>query len=201
MKEINKIPLPQGTKLYEVFNTTEIINGSINNIVQTLLWGGLWVILVVWLFLRAWRSSLIISLSIPFSMLIALVTMMISGFTINVFTLMSMVVAIGMVVDNSIVVVENINKYLDRGIKKKEASMFATGEMGLAISASTLTTIAVFFPLIFAGGIVGIFFQQFSYNWCCYYAWFTIDSSHPNSYTYKPNARGACKTEKEAQDI
>ncbi len=162
MKEINKIPLPQGTKLYEVFNTTEIINGSINNIVQTLLWGGLWVILVVWLFLRAWRSSLIISLSIPFSMLIALVTMMISGFTINVFTLMSMVVAIGMVVDNSVVVVENINKYLDRGIKKKEASMFATGEMGLAISASTLTTIAVFFPLIFAGGIVGIFFQQFS---------------------------------------
>ncbi|HQP90979.1 MAG TPA: efflux RND transporter permease subunit, partial [Bacteroidales bacterium] len=112
MKEINNIPLPQGTNLYEVFNTTEIINGSINNIVQTLLWGGLWVILVVWLFLRAWRSSLIISLSIPFSMLIALVTMMISGFTINVFTLMSMVVAIGMVVDNSIVVVENINKYL-----------------------------------------------------------------------------------------
>ena len=162
MKEINNIPLPQGTNLYEVFNTTEIINGSINNIVQTLLWGGLWVILVVWLFLRAWRSSLIISLSIPFSMLIALITMMISGFTINVFTLMSMVVAIGMVVDNSIVVVENINKYLDRGIKKKEASMFATGEMGLAISASTLTTIAVFFPLIFAGGIVGIFFQQFS---------------------------------------
>lgn len=162
MNEINNIPLPQGTKLYEVFNTTEIINGSINNIVRTLLWGGLWVILVVWLFLRAWRSSLIISLSIPFSMLIALVTMMISGFTINVFTLMSMVVAIGMVVDNSVVVVENINKYLDRGIKKKEASMFATGEMGLAISASTLTTIAVFFPLIFAGGIVGIFFQQFS---------------------------------------
>jgi len=162
MKEINNIPLPQGTNLYEVFNTTEIINGSINNIVQTLLWGGLWVILVVWLFLRAWRSSLIISLSIPFSMLIALVTMMISGFTINVFTLMSMVVAIGMVVDNSVVVVENINKYLDRGIKKKEASMFATGEMGLAISASTFTTIAVFFPLIFAGGIVGIFFQQFS---------------------------------------
>lgn len=162
MKEINNIPLPQGTNLYEVFNTTEIINGSINNIVRTLLWGGLWVILVVWLFLRAWRSSLIISLSIPFSMLIALVTMMISGFTINVFTLMSMVVAIGMVVDNSVVVVENINKYLDRGIKKKEASMFATGEMGLAISASTLTTIAVFFPLIFAGGIVGIFFQQFS---------------------------------------
>ena len=162
MKEINNIPLPQGTNLYEVFNTTEIINGSINNIVQTLLWGGLCVILVVWLFLRAWRSSLIISLSIPFSMLIALITMMISGFTINVFTLMSMVVAIGMVVDNSIVVVENINKYLDRGIKKKEASMFATGEMGLAISASTFTTIAVFFPLIFAGGIVGIFFQQFS---------------------------------------
>lgn len=162
MKEINNIPLPQGTNLYEVFNTTEIINGSINNIVQTLLWGGLWVILVVWLFLRAWRSSLIISLSIPFSMLIALVTMMVSGFTINVFTLMSMVVAIGMVVDNSIVVVENINKYLDRGIKKKEASMFATGEMGFAISASTFTTIAVFFPLIFAGGIVGIFFQQFS---------------------------------------
>lgn len=162
IKEINNIPLPKGTNLYEVFNTTEIIKGSINNITQTLLWGGLWVILVVWLFLRAWRSSLIISLSIPFSMLIALITMMISGFTINVFTLMSMVVAIGMVVDNSIVIVENINKYLDRGIKKKEASMFATGEMGLAISASTLTNIAVFFPLIFAGGIVGIFFQQFS---------------------------------------
>ena len=119
MKEISKIPLPQGTKLYEVFNTTEIIDGSINNIVQTLLMGRIMVILVVWLFLRAcvlFNNKSFYS----FSMLIALITMMISGFTINVFTLMSMVVAIGMVVDNSIVVVENINKYLDRGIKRKK---------------------------------------------------------------------------------
>ncbi|GAB6278013.1 MAG: efflux RND transporter permease subunit [Lentimicrobium sp.] len=162
MKEVDRIPLPAETHLYEVFNTTEIIQGSISNITRTLLWGGLWVILVVWLFLRAWRSSIIISLSIPFSMLIALITMMVSGYTINVFTLMSMVVAIGMVVDNSIVVVENITKYLEKGIRKKEASMFATGEMGRAITASTLTTIAVFFPLIFAGGIVGVFFEQFA---------------------------------------
>ncbi|MDD3756076.1 MAG: efflux RND transporter permease subunit [Bacteroidales bacterium] len=161
-KEIACLQLPPETNIYEVFNTTEIIKGSINNITETLLWGGLCVIIVVWLFLRAWRSSLIISLAIPFSLLIALITMMVAGFTINVFTLMSMVVAIGMIIDNNIVVVENITKYIDRGIRKKEASIFATGEMGQAITASTFTTIAVFFPLIFAGGIVGMFFQQFA---------------------------------------
>ncbi|MGB3841074.1 MAG: efflux RND transporter permease subunit, partial [Bacteroidales bacterium] len=94
-KEIACLQLPPETNIYEVFNTTEIIKGSINNITETLLWGGLCVIIVVWLFLRAWRSSLIISLAIPFSLLIALITMMVAGFTINVFTLMSMVVAIG----------------------------------------------------------------------------------------------------------
>ena len=152
--------LPPDVEIDEIFNTAEIIEVTLNNLGSTVWWGAVWVILVVFLFLRHIRSSLIIILSIPFSLIIAFIVIYVAGYTVNIFSLMSLVVAMGMVVDNAIVVLENITKHIEKGVRPREASIFATGEMGKAIIASTFTTIAVFLPMLFIGGIVGIMFQQ-----------------------------------------
>jgi len=152
--------LPPDVEIDEIFNTAEIIEVTLNNLSSTVWWGAVWVILVVFLFLRQIRSSLIIILSIPFSLIIAFIVIYIAGYTVNIFSLMSLVVAMGMVVDNAIVVLENITKHIEKGVRPREASIFATGEMGKAIIASTFTTIAVFMPMLFIGGIVGIMFKQ-----------------------------------------
>ena len=118
------------------------------------------VTLTTFVFLRTIRASLVIVLTIPFSLIIAFFFMFIRGWTINIISLSSLSVAIGMVVDNAVVVLENIDSYTRRGVKLREAALYATGEVGLAISASTLTTVAVFVPLIFVTGMAGIFFGQ-----------------------------------------
>jgi HAE1 family hydrophobic/amphiphilic exporter-1 len=112
------------------------------------------------MFLRKWRNSLIVILTIPFSLIVAFITMKLLNYTINIFSLMSLIVAIGMVVDNAIVVLENITRHIEEGAKPIQAAIFGTAEMGNAITASTLTTISVFLPLMFVGGIVGILFTQ-----------------------------------------
>ena len=89
-----------------------------------------------------------------------LIVMGLLGYTINIFSLVALVIAIGMVVDNAIVVLENITQHIERGAMPKQAAMFGASEMGLAIAASTLTTIVVFLPLVFMGGIVGVMFKQ-----------------------------------------
>ncbi|MBN2777301.1 MAG: efflux RND transporter permease subunit [Bacteroidales bacterium] len=159
MAEIEK-SLPSDVKTDIVFDTSQMIVEVSKNLQSTIYFAGLFVILVVFAFLREWRNSLIVILTIPFSMMTAYITMKVAGFTINLFSLMSLIVAIGMVVDNAIVVLENINRHIENGVKPREAAIFATGEMGKAITASTLTTISVFVPLIFVGGIVGILFRQ-----------------------------------------
>jgi HAE1 family hydrophobic/amphiphilic exporter-1 len=111
-------------------------------------------------FLRTIRASLVIVLTIPFSLIIAFFFMYIRGWTLNIISLSALSVAVGMVVDNAVVVLENIDSYTRRGVKLREASMYATGEMALAISASTLTTVAVFVPLVFVTGMAGIYFGQ-----------------------------------------
>ncbi len=155
-----KTMVPKDVKTTEIFNTADMINITLSNLVSTVWWGGLWVILVVFIFLRRIRSSVIIILSIPFSLIVAFVVIWLFDYTINIFSLMSLVIAMGMVVDNSIVVLENISKHIEKGVRPREASVFGSGEMGLAITASTFTTIAVFLPLLFVGGIVGIMFKQ-----------------------------------------
>lgn len=152
--------LPEDVTITEVFNTTEAIGASLKNLQQTLLFGAVFVVLVVWLFLRRWRSSLIVAVTIPFSLVISYVVMYLMGYTVNVFTLMSLVIAIGMVVDNTIVVLENVTRHIERGVRPREAALFGTNEMSLAITASTFTTIVVLVPLVFAGGIVGVMFKQ-----------------------------------------
>ncbi len=159
MEEIEK-KLPSDMEVFEIINTDELIVESIDNLTETLWWALLFVTLVVFAFLREWRSSLIVLLTIPFSLIIAFIVMFIIDYTINIFSLMAIVIAIGMVVDNAIVVLENITRHIEQGSRPKQASIFGSGEMGMAITASTTTTLMVFIPMIFVGGVVGLLFKQ-----------------------------------------
>jgi hydrophobe/amphiphile efflux-1 (HAE1) family protein len=152
--------LPADIRISEVIGQEEVITQSLKSLTDTLWWALLFVILVVVAFLRDWKSSLIISITIPFSLITAFIFMYAMGWTINIFSLLSLIIAIGMVVDDAIVVLENITQHIARGERPKEAAIFATSEMGLAIVASTSTVLVVFIPLIFVGGVVGIFFKQ-----------------------------------------
>lgn len=158
--ETLKETLPKDIEIFEIINTDEVITQSINSLSSSIWWALLFVCLVVFVFLRDWKSSLIIFLTIPFSLITAFITMYILDFTINIFSLMALVIAIGMVVDNAIVVLENITQHIEKGSKPKIAAIFGSSEMGMAISASTLTTLMVFIPMVFMGGVVGIMFKQ-----------------------------------------
>ncbi|TBR16654.1 efflux RND transporter permease subunit, partial [bacterium] len=118
------------------------------------------VILVVWFFLRQFSPSAIIALTIPFSLLIAFIYLFLSGRTINTISLSSLAIVAGMVVDNAIVVVDNIYRKMERGNRPQEAAIFGTQEMFLSISASTLTTVVVFLPMLFLPGVIGIMFGE-----------------------------------------
>jgi len=157
--EIQKT-LPADVRLDEVMKSDELISESINNLSESLWYALVFVVIVVMAFLRSWRQSLIVFITIPFSLIVAFIVMFAAGWTINIFSLMSLIVASGMVVDNAIVVLENITQHIEKGSRPKQASIFGTSEMGMAISASTLTTIVVFLPMIFMGGVVGIMFKQ-----------------------------------------
>src|SRR6056297_2584563 len=159
VKEI-KESLPPDMEMFEIINTDELIVQSIKNLTQTLWWALLFVVIVVFVFLREWRSSLIVFLTIPFSLIVAFIVMFIIDYTINIFSLMAIVIAIGMVVDNAIVVLENITRHIEEGSRPKQASIFGSSEMGMAITASTATTLMVFIPMIFVGGVVGLLFKQ-----------------------------------------
>lgn len=155
-----KKDLPPDIDIAIPMDNSEFILNSIHNLSQTLAIAGILVVLVTLLFLRKVLASVIVSLAIPFSLIIAFIFLFVKGFTINVISLMSLAIAIGMVVDNAIVVLENISRHIDSGEKPKEAAVFAASEVGTAITASTLTTLAVFLPLIFVTGLAGIMFKQ-----------------------------------------
>jgi len=159
MEELQKI-LPKDVKIYLVMDSSEDIINSLNALRSTVWAGGILVILVVWFFLRQFLPSLIIALTIPFSLLIAFIYLFLSGKTINTISLSSLTIAIGMVVDNAIVVVDNVYRHLERGQRPQEASIFGTSEMFLSIAASTLTTVVVFLPMLFITGVVGIMFGE-----------------------------------------
>jgi len=159
MESIRKT-MPADVSITQVQDASELVEHAIKNLTTTILWASLLVILVVLFFLRELRSSFIIIFTIPFSLIVAFIFMFIAKFSVNIFSLMALAIAIGMVVDNSIVVFENITRHIENGEKPKAAAEFGASEMGMAISASTLTTIAVFLPMVFIGGLVGILFKQ-----------------------------------------
>ena len=152
--------LPPDIRIETIFDSSDFIKGSINNLSQTLLWAFLFVVLVVLFFLGRWRATLIIVLTIPISLVVSFIYLYFTGSSINVISLSSLSIAIGMVVDDAIVVLENITKHIERGSTPREAAIYATNEVWLAVIITTLVIVAVFFPLTLVGGMTGVLFKQ-----------------------------------------
>ncbi|NLI78038.1 MAG: efflux RND transporter permease subunit [Candidatus Riflebacteria bacterium] len=152
--------LPADVKLQVFFDTSEFIRNTIRNLTFTVLVGGIVVFLVIFFFLRDLRASLIVCTTIPTSLIITFLLMYLAGYTINQITLSSLAIAIGMVVDNAIVIMDNIKRYLDRRVSSRESAIWGSVEMGTSVMASTLTTVVIFLPIIFTGGITQIIFGQ-----------------------------------------
>ena len=161
-KELEKISktLPSDINVITVMDgSTNIIN-SINSLKETIILTFLIVMLVVYLFLGRWRATFIIILSIPISLLASLMYLFATGNTLNIISMSALSLAIGMVVDDAIVVLENISTHLERGAKPKEAAVHATQEVGISVVASTLTMLCVFMPLTMINGMAGVMFKQ-----------------------------------------
>ncbi len=152
--------LPADVQMFTIFDTSQDIINALDSLKFALWLGIVFVILVVWFFLRQFAGSLIIALTIPFSLLIAFIYLFLSGRTINTISLSSLAIACGMVVDNAIVVVDNVYRKLERGQRSQEAAIFGTSEMFLAVAASTFTTVVVFLPMLLITGVVGIMFGE-----------------------------------------
>jgi hydrophobe/amphiphile efflux-1 (HAE1) family protein len=161
-KKLNELTkeLPPDITVETIFDSSDFITRSINNLATTLMFAGIFVILVVLFFLGRWRATFIIILTIPVSLIAAFIYLFISGNTINIISLSALSIAIGMVVDDAIVVLENITRHVEKGSYPKEASIYGTNEVGLAVVATTLTVVAVFFPMTLIGGMTGILFNQ-----------------------------------------
>ncbi len=152
--------LPADVEFTTIYNTADDIEKSINNLSTTFLYSILAVIVVVLVFLGRWRATFIIVITIPISLIVAFIYLYMSGNSINVISLASLSIAIGMVVDDAIVVLENITKHIERGSSPREAAIYATKEVWLSVIATTLVVVAVFLPLTLVGGETGIMFKQ-----------------------------------------
>ncbi len=152
--------LPPDIKIETIFNTSDFIQNSINSLTMAVLFAGIFVMLIVLFFLGRWRATFIIILTIPVSLIVSFIYLYTTGNSINIISLSSLSIAIGMVVDDAIVVLENITKHIEKGSSPREAAIYGTNEVGLAVVATTLTVVAVFFPLTLVGGLSGIMFKQ-----------------------------------------
>lgn len=164
-KELHSLlskPQYEGVKAHILFDQGDYVKLAINNIGSTLIYGGLFAMLVLFVFLRNIKSPLIISIAIPYSVIVTFVLMYFAHFSLNIMTLGALALGIGMLVDNTIVVIENIERHLALGKSPKEAAFIGAKEVSLAITASTLTTVAVFVPVIFITGLIGQIFTEFA---------------------------------------
>ncbi len=164
-------------------DTAEYIKLSINNVTQTAFQSAIIAVIILFLFLRNPTTSLIIGVSIPTSILATFGLMYLSGMTLNVISMGGITIGIGMLVDNSVVVMDNVFKYWDKGYSAKEAAMIGSKEIGMAVAASTLTTVAVFLPLTFVEGTIGQLFKDLSFTIC-----FALLASLIVSLTFVPMA-------------
>lgn len=156
-EELNKI-LPEGTEIVAVKDDSDMIKKSLSAMIETAIEAMVLAVLVIFMFLSNFRSTIIVSLSIPISIFATFTVMHFNDFSLNIITMSAFTLAIGRVIDDSIVVLENIFRYLENGYDPYKAAVDATKEVGLAIVASTLTTMSVFLPLLLLKGIVGQFF-------------------------------------------
>lgn len=164
-------------------DTADYIKLSINNVTKTAFQSAIIAVIILFLFLRNPTTSLIIGVSIPTSILATFGLMYLSGMTLNVISMGGITIGIGMLVDNSVVVMDNVFKYWDKGYSAKEAAMIGSKEIGMAVAASTLTTVAVFLPLTFAEGTIGQLFKDLSFTIC-----FALLASLIVSLTFVPMA-------------
>ena len=155
-----KTTLPPDVKIQEIFDSSTFIKGSVSNLSQTLMWALIFVIFVVLFFLGRWRATFIIVLTIPISLIVAFIYLYITGSSLNVISLTSLSIAIGMVVDDAIVVLENITRHVERGSSPRESAIYATNEVWLSVIVTTLVVVAVFFPLTLVTGMPGVLFAK-----------------------------------------
>jgi hydrophobic/amphiphilic exporter-1 (mainly G- bacteria), HAE1 family len=162
-KEIKRLQpeLPQGTTIEMVRDGSIMIQDSVRDVQETMLLGGILTVFIVFLFLNSWRSTVITGLTLPISVISSFIVMYFLNMTLNVLTLMGLSLAIGMLIDDAIVVRENIVRHLEHGKDHFQAAREGTSEIGLAVLATTLSIVAVFVPVAFMKGIVGRFFFQF----------------------------------------
>lgn len=158
--------LPTDIKFQIIVDNSDFIVKSINNLQETLIYALLFVVIVVFLFLGRWRATFIVALTIPISLIVAFIYLFATGESLNVISLSSLSIAIGMVVDDAIVVLENITKHIDRGSRPREAAKYGTNEVWLSVIVTTLVTVAVFFPLTLVTGMTGILFKQLGWIVC-----------------------------------
>lgn len=158
--------LPSDINFLMVNDSSDFIIKAINNLKETIFYALLFVVIVVFVFLGRWRSTFIIALTIPISLIVAFIYLAFTDGSLNMITLMSLSIAIGMVVDDAIVVLENITKHVDRGSRPKEAAKYGTNEVWTSVIVTTLVTVAVFFPLTLIPGIMGIFFKPLGWIIC-----------------------------------
>lgn len=152
--------LPSDVKIITVVDDSDNIVRTINSLKETILITFLVVMLVVFLFLGKWKGTLIVVLSIPIALLASLMYLFATGNTLNIISMSALSIAIGMVVDDAIVVLENVTSHIERGEKPREAAVHGTAEVGISVIASTLTMLCVFLPLTMISGMAGIMFRQ-----------------------------------------
>lgn len=159
LPEIQKT-LPRDVKMEQIFDGSQEIKNSIASLSETIMYAFIFVVLVVMAFLGRWRATFIICMTIPVSLICSFIYLFATGSTLNIISLSSLSIAIGMVVDDAIVVLENITTHIERGSNPKEASIYATNEVWLSVIATTLVVVAVFLPLTMIPGMAGILFRE-----------------------------------------
>jgi HAE1 family hydrophobic/amphiphilic exporter-1 len=162
-KKLASLPalLPEGSKVELVVDGAKFIRSSISSVQEDMILGGVLAVLVVLLFLRNWRSTIVSAVALPTSIIGTFAVMQALHFTFNIVTMLALTLSIGLLIDDAIVVIENIVRHLEHGEKPLEAAQHGTSEIALAVLAVTLAVVAVFVPVAFMEGIMGRFFFQF----------------------------------------
>ncbi|MDR0972471.1 MAG: efflux RND transporter permease subunit [Prevotellaceae bacterium] len=158
--------LPPDVQLGVIMDTSDNIKLTISTLAETVILAIVFVIMVVFFFLGRWRATVIIGLVIPFSLIASFIYLAITGGTINIISLSALSIAIGMVVDDAIVVLENVTNHIERGADPKQAAVHGTNEVAVSVIASTMTIFAVFFPLTMVSGMTGVLFKQLGWMMC-----------------------------------
>ena len=161
-KELERIQkqLPSDVKIEKIYDLSETIQNSINSLEESVMYALIFVVLVVLFFLGRWRATLIIGITIPIALIVAFIYLAVADSSLNIISLCSLTIAIGMVVDDAIVVLENISRHVERGEDPHEASIYATNEVWISVIATTLVLVAVFVPLTMLNGMAGIMFHE-----------------------------------------